>query len=503
MRGVWAAVAPENFTLFAANTIQLIMFATLYYLMLTNGFGLLLLTKQIADHDLRDSEARFRSYFELPLIGIAITAPDKGWLDANVKLCEMLGYPKDELMQMTWTELTHPDDLAADLTLFNRVLAGEIDGYDLEKRFICKDGHTIFTHLAIQCVRHPDHSVNYVVALLEDITERQRAEEALKKSEMLYRLLAENISDVIWIFDINASQFRYISPSVERLSGYLVDEALRATLNDMLPPVAFQSAQEVVASRLRAFREGYRGDYVTEVAQPRKDGSTVWVEATIRYHVNEANGHFEIYGVSRDITERKRTEAALLESEARYQDLYENAPDMYLSVASQSGQILHCNQTVARLTGFEKPDLIGKPVFELYHPACLDAARQAMQTFLTTGEVHDAELQVRCKDGHRLDVSLNASAVRDATGQIVQSRSIWRDITDRKLAEDTLRELNATLEQRVADRTAELQAANRAPDRTRSPERRIPVAHQPRTAHAADGHPHLAGTVGDRPARKA
>ncbi len=179
VRGTWAALAPEHFTLFSGNTIQLIMFATLYYLMLTNGFSMLLLAKGIADHELRASEARFRSYFELPLIGIAITSPDKGWLDANAKLCAMLGYIKNELMAMTWAELTHPDDLAIDLAQFDRLMAGEIEGYNLEKRFICKDGHTITTHLAVQCVRHPDRSVHYVVALLEDITGRKHLEEQL------------------------------------------------------------------------------------------------------------------------------------------------------------------------------------------------------------------------------------------------------------------------------------------------------------------------------------
>ncbi|MFZ4701526.1 MAG: PAS domain S-box protein, partial [Candidatus Methylumidiphilus sp.] len=80
------------------------------------------------EDELRGSEARFRSYFELPLVGCAVTLPSKGWLDANDTLCEMLGYGKTELAQMTWAELTHPDDIAADLVQFNRVLAGEIDG---------------------------------------------------------------------------------------------------------------------------------------------------------------------------------------------------------------------------------------------------------------------------------------------------------------------------------------------------------------------------------------
>ncbi len=124
--------------------------------------------------------ARFRSYFELPVIGIAITSPDKGWLDVNVAVCEMLGYTRTELMQMTWAELTHPDDITTDLVQFNRVQAGEIEGYRLEKRFIHKAGHSVYIDLAVQCLRRPDRSVNYFVALLQDITERKQAETALR-----------------------------------------------------------------------------------------------------------------------------------------------------------------------------------------------------------------------------------------------------------------------------------------------------------------------------------
>ncbi len=435
VRGLWAMLAPEHFTLFSANSIQLIMFATLYYLMLTNGFGMLLLAKQLDNRELRESEARFRlafensnigmclvdtqgnllkvnhqmskifgysqaelegmhvndlataeymavspkviqqavenradhaefekeythkqgrsvwgqvssslvrsiegdplyfishvlditdrkyaeealrasearfrSYFELPLIGIAITSLEKGWLDVNDKLCAMLGYTNAELRQRTWAELTHPNDIEADLAQFNRLLAGEIDGYDLEKRFVHKDGRTIFTHLAVHCVRRPDHSADYVVALLEDITER------------------------------------------------------------------------------------------------------------------------------------KQTEAALQKSEARYQDLYEHAPDMYLSVDPQTKLVLRCNQTVVQITGFAKDEIIDHPIFELYHPDCWEQARQAMHTLTSIGFVHDVELQVRCKDGRRLDVSLNMSAVRDASGQIVQSRSSWRDISARKRLEEQMQQ---------------------------------------------------------------
>lgn len=129
------------------------------------------------------SEARFRSYFELPLTGRAITSPRKEWMEVNTTLCDMLGYTKAELTQMTWTELTHPDDLALDLTQFNRLLNDEIDGYMLDKRFIHKDGHSVFTHMAVQCLRHPDRSVDYMVAIIIDISELKRTEEELIKAK--------------------------------------------------------------------------------------------------------------------------------------------------------------------------------------------------------------------------------------------------------------------------------------------------------------------------------
>ena len=102
------------------------------------------------------SEARFRSYFELPLIGIAITSPEKGWLEGNDRLSAIFGYSLQELKDMTWSELTYPEDLDADVEQFNRVLAGEIDSYMMDKRFIRKDGEVIWTSLAVGCVRKQD-----------------------------------------------------------------------------------------------------------------------------------------------------------------------------------------------------------------------------------------------------------------------------------------------------------------------------------------------------------
>ena len=128
----------------------------------------------LAEH--QASEARFRAWFELPLVGICITAPGKDWLEVNDHLCDLLGYTRRELVQTSWADLTHPADLDADLVQFQRVLDRESEGYSLEKRFRRKQGDYLPTEMAVRCVRAADGTVDYFVALIQDISERRQAE---------------------------------------------------------------------------------------------------------------------------------------------------------------------------------------------------------------------------------------------------------------------------------------------------------------------------------------
>ncbi len=136
-----------------------------------------------AEEKLRESEEKFRRYFDLGLIGMATTLPSKQILEVNDEICRILGYERSELLRMTWTELTHPDDVDADIASFSRVLAGEIDGYSMDKRFIGKNGRVVETTISVKCVRRPDGSIDYFLAMLQDVTQRRRAEEELKARE--------------------------------------------------------------------------------------------------------------------------------------------------------------------------------------------------------------------------------------------------------------------------------------------------------------------------------
>ncbi len=138
--------------------------------------------------------------------------------------------------------------------------------------------------------------------------------------------------------------------------------------------------------------------------------------------------------------QRIETMEELTKSEARHADLYDNAPDMFVSVDAETTLIRQCNQTLADKLDYKKEEIIGHPIFDMYHPDCMEKVRETFRTFVETGEIHGTELQLKHKDGSKIDVSLNASAVRDENGKIKYSRSAWRDITEHKKAKETIQE---------------------------------------------------------------
>jgi PAS domain S-box-containing protein len=141
-----------------------------------------------AEAALRASDERFRRYFELGLIGMGISSPEKRWVEVNDKFCEILGYPREELLRISWPRITHPDDLAANLAYFERALSGEIDGYSMDKRFIRKDGTVVLTTISVKCIRREDRSVEYFLTMVQDITERTRTMAALQTLQKLESL---------------------------------------------------------------------------------------------------------------------------------------------------------------------------------------------------------------------------------------------------------------------------------------------------------------------------
>lgn len=141
-------------------------------------------TERIAQRiELESSRQHFMAYFDASPVGMAATSTEKGWIEVNQKLCELLGYAEGELRRKTWLELTHADDISADVALFDQMLGNKIDSYNLDKRFICKDGSILEAHLAVNCLRKHDGSIDYFVAIVEDVSSRKQALRALEERD--------------------------------------------------------------------------------------------------------------------------------------------------------------------------------------------------------------------------------------------------------------------------------------------------------------------------------
>ncbi|MFA6102571.1 MAG: PAS domain S-box protein [Victivallaceae bacterium] len=321
-----------------------------------------------AEETLRQSETRFRSYFELPLEGRAISLPDTSWIDVNTTLCDMLGYSKAELTHISWAKLTHPDDLAANLTQLNRVLAGEIDGYTLDKRFIHKDGHTVFTLLAVQCVRRADRAVDYLMTVIQDISNRKQAEEELKESLSLLRIAGEVAKLGGWSVNLGENRVTW-SDEVAAIHG--APAGYSPLVEDGISFYAPEWRDKLSKIFDDCVRNGI--PYNEEMEIITTSGKRVWVQ-TIGKAVKDDNGKIiKVQGALQDITERKRTEEALRENEKKYGSLFNSMQEgfaLHEIICDTSGKpidycFLDMNPAFETLTGLKKADAVGQTVLTL------------------------------------------------------------------------------------------------------------------------------------------
>ena len=150
---------------------------------------------------LRKSELLFRRSFEMGPIGITMTSPQRTWLEVNQRFSELLGYSREELLGKSWDQVTHPDDLDRDVEEFRRVVAGQKNTYQLQKRLVRKDGQTIFADVCGRAVRKADGSIEYLIEDINDLTAQRETEFGLKTSERRMQALLEGAHILALVLD--------------------------------------------------------------------------------------------------------------------------------------------------------------------------------------------------------------------------------------------------------------------------------------------------------------
>lgn len=259
-----------------------------------------------AELALRESEERFKLTIDEAPIGMALVAPDGRFLRVNRVLCGIVGYTTDELTGLTFQAITHPDDLNADLELANRLARGEIPRYQLDKRYIRKDGTIVDVALSGSVLRRPDGTPIHYIAQIEDITERKRLEAELRLAEATSSGILSISADAIISID-ERQCISLFNEGAEKVFGYSKAEALGAPL-DILIPERYRAVHRRHVARFAA--GGTSAHRLDERARPvfglRKNGEEFPADASISNLTMD--GRKVLTVALRDVTEQKRTE---------------------------------------------------------------------------------------------------------------------------------------------------------------------------------------------------
>jgi PAS domain S-box-containing protein len=380
-----------------------------------------------AEKQLQATANRLQAILDNAPVGIVVGNRQYRFVESNAAFQRMVGYSADELKRMDWKALTHPDDIARNAELVDGLMQGKLTNYELEKRYVLKDGKRIWIR-SIGARLDEEHKIS----IIEDITERKRAEEALRNSEERFQLAARATRDIVWDWDI-VNDCVWFSEHFFEVFGY--DRAtFPAGVNGWAELVHPQDSWVIPFNEATYASEEYR--------LRRADGTWAYVRDR-KYLVRDANGNpVRKIGVITDITENKRAEAALAESEERFRTIVDLAPDGIFIVAADTGRLIEVNQAACEQVGCSREQLLQRTLFDIVAPRLAERAAARLRGELPPGSHESAHVRT---DG--VEVPLELSVSRITLGGCSAFLGIARDISDRKRAEEQRGKLEQQLRQ--------------------------------------------------------
>ncbi|MFO1319633.1 MAG: PAS domain S-box protein [Burkholderiales bacterium] len=384
-------------------------------------------------------DARFRAIFDQAAVGIAQVSLEGKWLEVNATLCEIIGYPADVLASKTFQDITHPDDLDLDLGYVQQILAGERDSYTMEKRYFHRDGHVVWVLLTGSVVRDAARQPQYFVAIVEDITGRKRAEEALRVNEERLRLALLATNQGLFDVDLRTGEV-VLSPEYMRMLGYDTAEAHVTfdRIREWRHPDSLARTNQVFLE----YREGRRDSHREEIRQRSATGAWIWTLSMGRVVERDAHGRaLRVIGTNSDISESKRLEESLRREESQLRLLVTAAPHGAL-VVGPGGVIELVNDRLAQMFGYEPAELTGAPIERLL-PESLQARHVGLRNAFLADPAPRVlgggrELAGRRRDGSTFPIEIGLAPVESGSRRVVLATVI--DITSRLAAAAVLRE---------------------------------------------------------------
>lgn len=383
-----------------------------------------------AEESLRESEDRFRTAFEEAPYGMCMTGLDGRFLHANATLCSMLGYSQDELLAGAWQEITHPDDLPRSRELSRQFAEERANTLEIEKRYIRKQGETVWARVKISAVRNQFGQNTHFISQIEDITGRKQADQA----QAFLASLVESSQDAIIGSNLQGIVVSWNHGAAE-LYGYGAEEMIGKSISLLIPDDSSEKLPQLLQRVLRGERISGQ-----ETVRMRKDGRRVDVSLAISPVFDATGTVTGAATIARDITSRKQAEQALQNSEEKFRQLAENVHEVFWMMPPAGDEILYVSPAYEQVWGMSCGSLYRDPIsrVDAIHPDDVDQARLIFSRQLR-GEVADSVYRIHTPEGREKWIRDRAFPIRDKNGQLTRIVGVAEDISESKLAEERLR----------------------------------------------------------------
>jgi two-component system sensor histidine kinase/response regulator len=395
------------------------------------------------ERQLAESEVRFRETFDEAPIGIALVGPNGRWLEVNRALCEIVGYSEAELLERSFQDMTHPDDANADVELLRRVLAGEVQTYQIEKRYFHNDGHTIWVKLSVAVVRDEADTPLHLVSHVEDITRAKATESALREGR---RLLDESqavagVGSWAWNLETGEPSWSVQQYLLHGLNPISEIPTLEQFADQVHPDDRDRLATSIAAhvAAHRAFADEYR------ITLPRSGGRTLSVRGDFLAGDPASGLPPRMAGTTQDVTAERAAQIAQQDVENRQRIVLSSLPDTMIMLYDSELRCSLLQGAMLEQLGLDAGQFEGRLLSEMLEPEPL-AALEPLITQALTGE--HASIEFPSSDGRTYHVDI--APYRSESGAITGAFTVWRDITDRLERDRQTRQL-ATIVQQSED----------------------------------------------------